>query len=115
MMGKQWDRLLKLGIAGTAVTCVACFTPAAVALLALLGLAEWAGYLDYVLFPLLGFFLMLLGYGYWQRRPRERAWHEGDQACTVSRSPGGRLAGCGDLGKGGSMSRPSVRIYSTPT
>ena len=68
MQGKKGDRVLKLGIVGTVLTCLACFTPAAVALLGLLGLARWAGSLDYVLFPLLGLFLVLLGYTYWQRQ-----------------------------------------------
>ena len=72
MAGEKRDWLLKLGMAGTIVTCVACFTPAAVVLLGLLGLARWVGYLDYALFPLLGLFLILLGYGYWQRRQGER-------------------------------------------
>ena len=69
---RKREHLFKLGIVGTILACVACFTPAAVALLGVLGLAEWAGYLDYVLFPLLGFFLILLGYSYWQRRQKER-------------------------------------------
>ena len=63
---------MKCGIVGTILACVACFTPAAVALLGVLGLARWAGYLDYVLFPLLGVFLIILGYGYWRWRA-ERA------------------------------------------
>ncbi len=64
---------MKVGLAGTVLACIACFTPAAVALLGLLGLARWAGYLDYVLFPLLGVFLSILGYSYWKRRQAERA------------------------------------------
>ena len=72
MAGEKRDRLLTGGVAGTIVTCLACFTPAAVALLGLLGLARWAGYLDHMLFPLLGLFLILLAYGYWQRRQGER-------------------------------------------
>jgi mercuric ion transport protein len=68
MPGKKGEALLTLGMAGTILTCAACFTPAGVVLLGLLGLARWADYLDYVLFPLLGLFLILLGYSYLQRR-----------------------------------------------
>ena len=60
MPGKKGEALLTLGMAGTILTCAACFTPAGVVLLGLLGLARWAGYLDYVLFPLLGLFLILI-------------------------------------------------------
>jgi mercuric ion transport protein len=73
MRQKEGAHLLKLGIVGTILTCVACSTPAAVMILGLLGLARWAGYLDLVLFPLLGLFLILLGYTYWQRWHGERA------------------------------------------
>jgi mercuric ion transport protein len=72
MACEKGDRLLKLGIVGTILGCVACFTPAAVVPLGLLGLAQWTGYLDYVLFPLLGLFLMLVAYGIWQRRQAQR-------------------------------------------
>ena len=72
MPGEKGDRLLKLGIVGTILACLACFTPAAVVLLGFLGLARWAGYLDYVLFPLLGLFLILLAYGAWRRRQAGR-------------------------------------------
>lgn len=106
MAGKRRDHLVKVGFVGTVLTCVACFTPAAVALLALLGLAGWAGYLDSVLFPLLGFFLVLLGYGYWRRgRAKEAEPIRGE--CD---SPAEGLAE-----KGGTVSRPTVTVYSTPT
>ncbi len=68
MTGKR-EGLLKIGVAGTVLTCIACFTPAAVMLLGVLGLAAWAGYLDYVLFPLLGLFVGILAYGAWRRHP----------------------------------------------
>jgi len=62
------EHLFKLGIVGTILACVACFTPAAVMLLGVLGLAAWTGYLDYVLFPMLALFMLLVGYSFWQRR-----------------------------------------------
>lgn len=50
-------RLLKLGIIGTVITALCCFTPVLLVTFGALGLA---GYLDYVLFPMLGVFLLLL-------------------------------------------------------
>lgn len=97
---------MKVGLLGTVLTCVACFTPAAVALLALLGLAGWAGYLDYAVFPLLGFFLMLVGYGYWRRG----RGGEGEPVGGKGELPAEALAQ-----KGGTVSRPTVTVYSTPT
>ena len=64
--------LARLGIIGTILTCIACFTPLAVALLGVIGLARWAGYLDYILFPLLAVFVGLLLVGLVRRRPNEK-------------------------------------------
>ena len=61
--------LTRLGIIGTVLTCLACFTPLAVALLGVIGLARWAGYLDYILLPLLAVFVGLLLVGLVRRRP----------------------------------------------
>ncbi len=67
------SRLAHLGIVGTILTCVACFTPVAVILLGGIGLATWAGYLDYILFPLLAVFFGLLAVGLIQsRRDKKR-------------------------------------------
>lgn len=87
MARKGADQLLELGIVGTSLTCLACFTPAAVTLLGLLGLARWAGYLDSVLFPLLGLFLILLGYGSWQRWHGRRPGAPGREAPGTSTRP----------------------------
>jgi mercuric ion transport protein len=57
-----------LGIGGTILTCLACFTPLAVTLLGVIGMAEWAGYLDYVLFPLLALCVGLLLVGFIRRQ-----------------------------------------------
>jgi len=59
--------LLKIGLIGTVVTAICCFTPALVVLLALVGLSAVVGWLDYVLFPALGFFLILTVYAIWMR------------------------------------------------
>ncbi len=61
-------RLLRTGIVGTALTALRCFTPVLVVLFGALGLAAVVGYLDYVLFPLLGAFLVLVGVGWYRQR-----------------------------------------------
>ncbi len=52
------NRLLKVGIIGTVITALCCFTPVLVVLFGVLGLGGLVGYLDYVLFPLLGVFIL---------------------------------------------------------
>lgn len=66
---KEDSRLLRIGIIGTILTALCCFTPVLVLLLGALGLAAVVGYLDYVLFPLLAVFILLLIVG-WYRRSR---------------------------------------------
>jgi mercuric ion transport protein len=61
-------RLLRFGIAGTVIAAVCCFTPVLVLLLAAIGLSAAVGWLDYVLFPALFFFLGLTGFALWKRR-----------------------------------------------
>lgn len=53
------DRWFKTGLCGTIVTAICCFTPILVWILGILGLATPTGYLDYVLFPLLGIFIAI--------------------------------------------------------
>ena len=53
-------KLTKIGLVGSLVTALCCFTPLLVWLFAALGLSAMIGYLDYVLFPLLGIFILLL-------------------------------------------------------
>lgn len=53
-------RLLKIGIVGTILIALCCFTPTLLILFGALGLAAFAGYLDYVLFPLLALFILLI-------------------------------------------------------
>ncbi|HWP22976.1 MAG TPA: mercury resistance system transport protein MerF [Candidatus Binatia bacterium] len=50
------------------IAAVCCFTPVLVVGLGLIGLAAFTPYLDYVLFPLLGLFLVLALYGWFKRR-----------------------------------------------
>jgi mercuric ion transport protein len=54
------NRLFKIGIVGTVIAAICCFTPILVVLLGALGLAALVGYLDFVLFPILGLFLVIL-------------------------------------------------------
>lgn len=62
--------LLRTGLVGTAVAAICCFTPALVILVSAVGLAAVIGYLDYVLFPALAFFLALTAYAvYRMKRP----------------------------------------------
>ncbi|MCZ6454967.1 MAG: mercury resistance system transport protein MerF, partial [Alphaproteobacteria bacterium] len=54
----------------SAIAAVCCFTPALVILVTAVGLSAVIGYLDYVLFPALAFFLALTAYGvYRMKRP----------------------------------------------
>lgn len=65
------DRWFKVGLWGTILTEVCCATPLLPWVLGLLGLATLTGYLDYVLFPLLGIFLAITIYAAVTRRRTE--------------------------------------------
>lgn len=65
------DRWFKTGLWGTVVTAICCFTPILVWTLGILGLATLTGYLDYVLFPLLGIFIAITIYAAVTRRRTE--------------------------------------------
>ena len=60
--------LLYTGAAGSVIAAICCFTPALVLLLGVIGLSAWVGWLDYVLFPMLAFFLGLTGYALYRLR-----------------------------------------------
>jgi len=70
---KSGNTLLKTGIAGTVFAALCCFTPLLVVLLGIVGFSAIIGYLDYVLFPALGFFILLTLYALWRRNQRENA------------------------------------------
>jgi mercuric ion transport protein len=61
------NKYMNTGIWGAIITAICCFTPILVVGLGLIGLAALTPYLDYVLMPLLGMFLLLAFYG-WQKR-----------------------------------------------
>jgi len=62
--------MVNVGIVGTVVAALCCFTPVLVVLFGVVGLATVVGYLDYVLFPALGFFILLTIYALWRRDRR---------------------------------------------
>jgi len=55
--------LLGIGIVGTVVTALCCFTPVLVVALGVVGLSAVLGWIDYVLFPALAFFIAV-----WRRQ-----------------------------------------------
>lgn len=61
-------KLLKVGIIGTITAALCCFTPVLVVLFGIVGLSALVGYLDIVLFPALGLFILLTLYALWRKR-----------------------------------------------
>lgn len=74
---KTTDPLLKVGIIGTVIAALCCFTPVLVVLFGTVGLAAVVGYLDAVLFPALGLFILLTLYALWRRQRFTAARTEG--------------------------------------
>ncbi len=60
--------LLTTGIIGTVIAALCCFTPVLVILFGAVGLSAIVGYLDLVLLPALGFFVLLTIYAVWRRQ-----------------------------------------------
>ena len=69
---KSDRRLLTTGIIGTAIVALCCFTPVLVVLFGFVGLSAVLGWLDYVLFPALAFFIGLTIYAVWRRQRNTR-------------------------------------------
>jgi mercuric ion transport protein len=65
--------LLKIGVVGTVIAALCCFTPVLVILLGTIGLSAMVGYLDYVLFPALVFFVALTIYALWRRQQNQES------------------------------------------
>ena len=61
------DGLLKLGMIGTVIAALCCFTPVLVVLVGAVGLSWTVGYLDFVLLPALGIFVLVTLYALWRR------------------------------------------------
>ncbi len=60
--------LLRTGIVGSVVAAICCVTPILVVAVSAIGLAAVVGWLDYVLFPALAFFLGLTAYALIRQR-----------------------------------------------
>ncbi len=65
---KSAIRTYRAGVIGAVVAAVCCFTPVLVVLVTVVGWSAIVGYLDYVLFPVLGLFIVLAVVGWVQRR-----------------------------------------------
>ena len=59
-------KCLKVGTLGAVVAAICCFTPVLVVALGIVGLGMLIPYLDYLLLPALGLFLVLAALGLWQ-------------------------------------------------
>jgi len=71
-MTQDSDRkLLRTGIVGSVLVALCCFTPILVVLLGVVGLSAVLGWIDYVLFPALAFFIALTAFALWRRRRRQ--------------------------------------------
>ena len=64
------DRLLTVGIVGTATAGLCCLTPILPWVLGATGLSGVLGYVyrDDVLLPLMAFFILMTGYALWRRQ-----------------------------------------------
>ncbi|MBE0455674.1 MAG: mercury resistance system transport protein MerF [Roseovarius sp.] len=65
---KSDRRLLTTGIVGTIIVALCCFTPVLVVLFGVIGISAMLGWVDYVLFPALVFFIGLTIYAVWRRQ-----------------------------------------------
>jgi len=63
------DKCFKAGLWGSIIAAICCFTLVLVVGLGLIGLATLTPYPDYILFPMLGVFLIVAFYG-WSRRKK---------------------------------------------
>ncbi|MEM5503159.1 mercury resistance system transport protein MerF [Ahrensia kielensis] len=61
------NKLLATGLIGTLIAGLCCFTPILVIFLGIVGLSSIIGYLDYVLLPALGVFILISVYAIWKR------------------------------------------------
>ncbi len=68
MTEQTCNRLMKTGMIGAILAAICCFTPVLVVFLGLVGLSTVVGYLDYVLIPALGVFVILAVYAVIKKR-----------------------------------------------
>lgn len=64
----QKNTYFRYGLIGFILTALCCFTPILVVLLSAIGLSVLVGWLDYILLPLLGVFLIMMGIGIWKKK-----------------------------------------------
>lgn len=62
------NKCFKAGIWGSVIAVICCFTPVLVVGLGFIGIAAFTPYLDYLLLPLLGLFLVLTIYGWLKQK-----------------------------------------------
>lgn len=73
-MGQQSSNTtLRWGVIGAIIAALCCFTPVLAILLGVVGIGWAVGYLDYVLFPALAFFIGLTIYALWKRQKNSQA------------------------------------------
>jgi mercuric ion transport protein len=70
MISNSPNKCLKVGTWGAVVTALCCFTPILVLGLGVVGLGMLTSYLDYLLLPVLGLFIVLAIFGVWQTHVR---------------------------------------------
>jgi mercuric ion transport protein len=71
-------KLLTTGIVGTIIAALCCFTPLLVVVLGAVGLSAWLGWLDFVLLPALGIFIVITIYAVVQLMKRDRVSEAND-------------------------------------
>ncbi len=71
MKNNSGKTLVKAGIIGTILAAICCSTPILVIAFGMVGLGAITGYLDYVLFPLLGLFIFVTLYGFLRWREKK--------------------------------------------
>ena len=70
------SKLAKFGLIGSIVTAICCFTPLLVWGFAAIGLTGLIAYLDMVLLPLLGVFIVLAIWGFVRGQKVEEESHD---------------------------------------
>jgi len=64
------NKLIAIGAIGAALAALCCVTPIVPIVLGVLGLGSLTAYVyqDAVLFPIVGIYLLLLGWGLWRKK-----------------------------------------------
>lgn len=62
------NKMLATGLIGTVIAALCCFTPVLVIALGAVGLSAVLGYLDYILLPALGIFILMTIFALYRRQ-----------------------------------------------